>query len=87
MLHLVLHRPAEMVADVRECRNERRPESAYSLSKLMGETMAEQYTRWDPSLKIISMRFSNVMLPEEYAGFEKWQVGLLKYVTRLMGEC
>jgi len=53
--------------------NERRPESAYSLSKLMGETMAEQYTRWDPELKIMSMRFSNVMLPEEYAGFENWQ--------------
>jgi nucleoside-diphosphate-sugar epimerase len=55
------------------CRNERRPESAYSLSKLMLETMAEQYCRWDPSAKILSYRFSNVMLPEEYAGFEDWQ--------------
>lgn len=54
-------------------RNERRPESAYSLSKLVGETLAEQYTRWDPTLKIISLRFSNVMLKEEYAGFEEWQ--------------
>ena len=26
----------------------RGPESAYSLSKLMGETMAEQFCRWDP---------------------------------------
>ena len=40
----------------------------------MGEIMAEQYVRWDPSLKIISLRFSNVMLPEEYANFEGWQV-------------
>ena len=52
---------------------ERRPESAYSLSKLMGETMAEQFARWDPEVKIISLRFSNVMLPEEYAAFEQWQ--------------
>jgi len=53
--------------------HERRPESAYSLSKLMGETMAEQYTRWDPELKIISLRFSNVMLPQEYKTFDAWQ--------------
>ncbi|KAK5123348.1 hypothetical protein LTR85_002779 [Meristemomyces frigidus] len=53
--------------------HERRPESAYSLSKLMGETMAEQYTRWDPETKIISLRFSNVMLPQEYSTFEGWQ--------------
>lgn len=35
--------------------------------------MSEQYTRWDPELKIMSMRFSNVMLEEEYADFENWQ--------------
>lgn len=51
----------------------RRPESAYSLSKLVGETIAEEYTRWDPTTKIISLRFSNVMLPAEYANFEDWQ--------------
>lgn len=39
---------------------ERRPESAYSLSKLLGEEMAGQYARWDPELKVFSMRFSNV---------------------------
>lgn len=53
--------------------HERRPESAYSLSKLVGETMAEQYARWDPEVKIVSLRFSNVMLPQEYATFEAWQ--------------
>ncbi|SJX65282.1 related to NAD-dependent epimerase/dehydratase [Sporisorium reilianum f. sp. reilianum] len=58
------------------------PESAYSLSKLVGETLAEQYVRWSRQehrrprggeMKIISMRFSNVMLPEEYATFAEWQ--------------
>ncbi|UZJ56664.1 hypothetical protein CBS101457_005984 [Exobasidium rhododendri] len=53
--------------------NERRPESAYSLSKLVGEVMAEQYARWSPDTKLMSLRFSNVMLPEEYKDFEQWQ--------------
>ncbi len=46
-----------------------RPESSYSLSKLVGEVMAEQFCRWDPRLKIAGLRFSNVMEPEEYAAF------------------
>lgn len=46
-----------------------RPESAYSLSKLVGETMAEQFCRWDAELKIACLRFSNVMYPEDYAEF------------------
>lgn len=53
--------------------NERRPESAYSLSKLVGETIADQYCRWDPQAKIVSLRFSNVMLEQEYKNFESWQ--------------
>jgi nucleoside-diphosphate-sugar epimerase len=46
-----------------------RPETAYSLSKLMGESMAEQFCRRDPELKIFGLRFSNVMEPEEYVAF------------------
>jgi nucleoside-diphosphate-sugar epimerase len=46
-----------------------RPESAYSLSKLVGETMAEQFCRWNPRQKIACLRFSNVMYPEDYAEF------------------
>jgi nucleoside-diphosphate-sugar epimerase len=46
-----------------------RPESAYSLSKLVGETMAEQFCRWNPQQKIACLRFSNVMYPEDYAEF------------------
>ncbi|MHA7987538.1 NAD-dependent epimerase/dehydratase family protein [Rathayibacter sp. CAU 1779] len=46
-----------------------RPESTYSLVKHLEETMAKQFTRWDPQLKIIGFRFSNVMDPEDYAAF------------------
>ena len=46
-----------------------RPETAYSLSKLMGEKMAEQFCRWDPKTKIVGLRFSNVMEPQDYANF------------------
>ena len=46
-----------------------RPETAYSLAKLLDETMAEQFCRWDPELKIVGLRFSNVMEPEDYAAF------------------
>jgi nucleoside-diphosphate-sugar epimerase len=46
-----------------------RPESSYSLSKTMGEEMARQFCRWEPEIKIVSLRFSNVMLPGDYAQF------------------
>lgn len=46
-----------------------RPETSYSLSKLLGEEMAKQYCRWDPELKIVGLRFSNVMEPADYANF------------------
>jgi nucleoside-diphosphate-sugar epimerase len=46
-----------------------RPETSYSLSKLLGEEMAKQYCRWDPDLKIVGLRFSNVMEPADYAKF------------------
>ncbi len=48
---------------------EGRPESAYSLSKFLGEKMAAQMCRRDPGLKIYGLRFSNVMRPEDYAAF------------------
>jgi nucleoside-diphosphate-sugar epimerase len=49
-----------------------RPESAYSLGKLLDETMAAQFCRWDPELRISALRFSNVMNPEDYAAFPKF---------------
>src|SRR4029077_7901906 len=50
-----------------------RPETAYSLSKLVGEEMAKQFCRWDPELKIIGLRFSNIMEPDDYARFPGFQ--------------
>jgi nucleoside-diphosphate-sugar epimerase len=46
-----------------------RPETAYSLSKAVGEELARHFCRWDAKLKIIGLRFSNVMDPEDYAAF------------------
>ncbi|MGX6601262.1 NAD-dependent epimerase/dehydratase family protein [Micromonosporaceae bacterium Da 78-11] len=46
-----------------------RPESTYSLVKTLEEEMAAQFCRWDPDLKMIGLRFSNVMEPADYAAF------------------
>jgi len=46
-----------------------RPESTYSLVKHLEEQMAIQLTRWDPTLSITGLRFSNVMDPEDYEEF------------------
>ena len=46
-----------------------RPESSYALSKTVGEEMARQFCRWEPEMTIFSLRFSNVMLPRDYAAF------------------
>jgi nucleoside-diphosphate-sugar epimerase len=46
-----------------------RPESMYSLVKHLEEQMAIELVRWDPTLKIIALRFSNVMDQADYAAF------------------
>jgi len=46
-----------------------RPESTYSLTKTLEETMARHLCRWDPELKMIGLRFSNVMEPQDYEQF------------------
>lgn len=46
-----------------------RPESMYSLVKVLEERMAQELVRWDPELSITALRFSNVMVPEDYAAF------------------
>ncbi|WP_433280055.1 NAD-dependent epimerase/dehydratase family protein [Pseudonocardia xinjiangensis] len=46
-----------------------RPESTYSLVKSLEEEMAGHFCRWVPDLKMIGLRFSNVMDPEDYAKF------------------
>jgi nucleoside-diphosphate-sugar epimerase len=50
-----------------------RPESTYSLVKTLEELMAVQFCRWDPQLKMVGLRFSNVMTPDDYAGFAQFQ--------------
>jgi nucleoside-diphosphate-sugar epimerase len=46
-----------------------RPGSTYALCKFLEEQMAAQLCRWDPALKMIGLRFSNVMEVADYAGF------------------
>jgi UDP-glucose 4-epimerase len=46
-----------------------RPESVYSLVKHLEEQLAIELVRWKPSLSITALRFSNVMVPEDYAAF------------------
>jgi nucleoside-diphosphate-sugar epimerase len=45
------------------------PESVYSLSKLLGKEMVRQFCRWDPEMKIIGLRFSNILERHDYAAF------------------
>ncbi len=49
-----------------------RPESTYSLVKTLEEEMAAQFCRWDPQLKMIGLRFSNVMEPADYEAFPSY---------------
>ena len=46
-----------------------RPESVYSLVKHLEEQLAIELCRWHPDLKIIALRFSNVMDVADYADF------------------
>jgi nucleoside-diphosphate-sugar epimerase len=49
-----------------------RPESVYSLVKTLEERMAVELVRWHPDLSITGLRFSNVMVPEDYAEFPSY---------------
>jgi nucleoside-diphosphate-sugar epimerase len=49
-----------------------RPETSYALSKVVGEEMARQFHRWS-GIPIIGLRFSNVMIREDYRRFAAWQ--------------
>ncbi|MBF4562099.1 NAD(P)-dependent oxidoreductase [Microbacterium sp. VKM Ac-2870] len=46
-----------------------RPETVYSLVKHLEETMEKELVRWHPEVSITALRFSNVMVPEDYAEF------------------
>jgi len=44
------------------------PETSYALSKALGEEMARQFSRWS-GLPIVGLRFSNIMVREDYERF------------------
>jgi nucleoside-diphosphate-sugar epimerase len=48
------------------------PETQYALSKVVGETMAAQFARWTGTPHV-ALRFSNVMVREDYVMFEGFQ--------------
>ncbi|MCS5713932.1 NAD(P)-dependent oxidoreductase [Herbiconiux sp. CPCC 205716] len=50
-----------------------RPSTTYSLGKAVEEEMARHFTRWNPNLKLIGLRFSNVMDVEDYAAFPAFE--------------
>ena len=62
-----------------------RPETAYSLGKLVDETIAQQFARWDPALKIIALRYSNVMDVEDYQAFPRFDGDAKKRKWNLWG--
>jgi nucleoside-diphosphate-sugar epimerase len=48
--------------------HELRPESSYALSKILGEEMARQFSRWS-GIAYVGLRFSNIMERADYARF------------------
>lgn len=62
-----------------------RPETVYALGKLLDETMAAQYCRWNPDMKIIGLRFSNVMEPHDYARFPSFEDDVMLRKWNLWG--
>ncbi|GAA2035610.1 NAD(P)-dependent oxidoreductase [Agromyces tropicus] len=49
-----------------------KPNSTYSLSKVLGETMAEHVSDWT-GIPFVALRFSNVIDPEKYAEFPSFE--------------
>jgi len=64
---------------------EPRPESFYSLAKVLEERLASELCRWDPELSMLGLRFSNVIDPIEYPGFEDFQDDAMKRKWNLWG--
>lgn len=62
-----------------------RPESRYALAKHLEETMAAQFCRWNPALKMIGLRFSNVMDPDDYAEFPSFDADPTRRKWNLWG--
>ena len=54
----------------------RRPQTAYALSKLVDEVLAEEFCRWDPTLKMIGLRISYVQSQADYRDFPRRQADI-----------
>ncbi|MFE7195018.1 NAD-dependent epimerase/dehydratase family protein [Microbacterium oxydans] len=61
------------------------PESVYSLVKTLEEQLATELVRWHPDLSITALRFSNVMVPEDYAAFPSFDADALARKWNLWG--
>ncbi|WP_431796920.1 NAD-dependent epimerase/dehydratase family protein [Microbacterium kunmingense] len=64
---------------------EPRPESVYSLVKTLEERMARELVRWHPDLSVTALRFSNVMVPEDYAEFPAFDADARRRKWNLWG--
>ncbi|MBU4466114.1 MAG: NAD(P)-dependent oxidoreductase [Actinobacteria bacterium] len=62
-----------------------RPESVYSLVKVLEEQLATELVRWHPDLSITALRFSNVMVPEDYAEFPSFDADTMLRKWNLWG--
>lgn len=62
-----------------------RPESVYSLVKHLEEQLAIELVRWHPDLSITALRFSNVMVPEDYAEFPSFDGDAMRRKWNLWG--
>ncbi len=62
-----------------------RPESVYSIVKVLEEQLATELVRWHPDLSITALRFSNVMVPEDYAEFPSFDADPLHRKWNLWG--
>jgi nucleoside-diphosphate-sugar epimerase len=51
--------------------HELRPESSYALSKVLGEEIARQFSRWS-GIPILGLRFSNIMERADYELFPSY---------------
>jgi len=47
------------------------PETSYALSKVLGEEMARQFSRWS-GIPFIGLRFSNIMVRDDYERFPSY---------------
>lgn len=62
-----------------------RPESVYSLVKTLEEQLARELVRWYPDLAVTALRFSNVMVPEDYDEFPDFDDDALARKWNLWG--